>query len=100
MKKRILSFLRMVGVISPFLALLPSSARADCSAATHATAALHSMSDSSSASIDIQLADGLIYMQASLNGSMANAEDLLMKPMKGTASWNSAMGRQFVDGAT
>jgi hypothetical protein len=98
MKKRILSFLRMVGVISPFQARLPSSARAHCSA--HAPPAFRSISDSSSASINIQLADGLIYMQASLNGSMANAEDLLMKPMKGTASWNSAMGRQFVDGAT
>ncbi len=69
MKKRILSFLRMVRIFSPFLALLPSSARAHCSAATHATPALHSISDSSSASIDIQLADGLIYLQARLNGS-------------------------------
>jgi Aspartyl protease len=69
MKKRILSFLGIVGAISLFLALLPSAARAHCSAATHTTVALRSISDSSSASIDIQLAGGLIYMQGSLNGS-------------------------------
>ncbi len=35
-----------------------------------ATVALHSASDASSAPIHFQLADGLIYVQASLNGSM------------------------------
>jgi hypothetical protein len=82
MKNRSFSFSKMVLVFILCLTLLPFSVRAEetsevlaqCDtslhslAAANAIAALHSTSDSSTP-IHFQLADSLIYIQASLNGS-------------------------------
>lgn len=69
MKERSLSTLRSVLMIGAFFALLPSSARAHCIEAGDMTPAVYSTSGPGSASIHFQLADSLIYVQASLNGS-------------------------------
>jgi hypothetical protein len=69
MKKRSPTFLGTFMTLSLFLALPPSPAGAHCRAVAGATRASHSISDSGSASVDFELADGLIYVQASLNDS-------------------------------
>ena len=89
MKKRMLSFSKIVSVFSLFLTLFPFAVKArvigaskdkclrDDSQAisrvfggTETAGALHSASDVSSAPIHFELADSLVYMQASINGSM------------------------------
>ena len=69
MNKRSVPLIGMVVMFGPSLALLPFSARAEDMRSVDATPSFHSLSDGGSVSIDIQLADGLIYMQATLNGS-------------------------------
>lgn len=69
MKKRSHSVLRIVSMVGAFFALLPFSARARRLKAGDMAPAVHSISGPGPASIHFELADSLIYVQASLNGS-------------------------------